>query len=582
MSASLAQYRALFVRYVRPRRRQALGLAVLLLGSIALQLANPLILRRFIDGAVAGAAPRTLVAIAGAFIVAALLTQAMSVAATWAGARLGWSATNDLRTDLALHCLRLDMPFHHTHIPGEMIERIDGDITALADFFSLFVVRVLGSALLLVGILALLFREDARVGLALTAFALLALLVLARCRELAVPHRAAERQATAEMFGFVEERLAGLDDIRAHGAGPYVMRRFHEAMRHRFRKARTAELTGNALWVITTGLFTAGYALALALSAFLYQAGAITIGTVYLVFQYTELLRRPLEQITQQLREFQRAGAGVGRVHALLALRSAVVDGPAGAPVAAGAPAVEFDRVSFAYDDEGMVLHEVSFAVPAGQVLGVLGRTGSGKTTLARLLLRLYDATDGAVQLNGVDVRALPLDALRAHVGMVTQEVQLFQASVRDNLTFFDAGVPDARLIAVLDDLGLGEWLRALPDGLDTELAAGGAGVSAGEAQLLAFARVFLRDPGLVVLDEASSRLDPATERRIERAVDRLLAGRTGIVIAHRLATVQRADAIVILEEGRVVEHGPRAALARDPASRFAHLLRTGLEQVLV
>jgi ATP-binding cassette, subfamily B, bacterial len=166
-------------------------------------------------------------------------------------------------------------------------------------------------------------------------------------------------------------------------------------------------------------------------------------------------------------------------------------------------------------------------------------------------------------------------------VAMVTQDVQLFQASVRDNLTFFDSTIPDERIRAVIADLELGEWYAALPDGLDTEIEAGGRSLSAGEAQLLAFARVFLRDPGLVILDEASSRLDPATEQRIERAVDKLLQNRTAIIIAHRLGTVHRAGEVLILEKGRVLEYGDRAHLAANPTSHFHHLLQTGLEEVL-
>ncbi|HUS15700.1 MAG TPA: ABC transporter ATP-binding protein, partial [Chloroflexia bacterium] len=223
----------------------------------------------------------------------------------------------------------------------------------------------------------------------------------------------------------------------------------------------------------------------------------------------------------------------------------------------------------------------LSFALPAGAVRGVLGRTGSGKTTLTRLLFRLYDPHAGTLRLGGVDLRDTCLTDLRARVGIVTQEIHLFHASVRDNLTFFDRGIADARILAVLQDLGLGGWYEALPHGLDTKLAPGGSGLSAGQAQLVAFARVFLKDPGLVILDEASSRLDPATEAQVEHAVDRLLAGRTGIVIAHRLGTVERADCILILDEGRIVEYGPRGALAADPRSRFSRLLQTGLEEVL-
>jgi ABC-type multidrug transport system fused ATPase/permease subunit len=247
---------------------------------------------------------------------------------------------------------------------------------------------------------------------------------------------------------------------------------------------------------------------------------------------------------------------------------------------------IEFHDVSFSYADngeDGNVLHNVSFHLPPGKVLGVLGRTGSGKTTLTRLLFRLYDSTAGAIRLGDVDVRDVALSDLRARVGMVTQDVQLFQATLRDNLAFFNPRIGDEQMERALKELRLWDWLRSLPDGLSTKLAAGGQGLSAGEAQLLAFTRVFLKDPGLVILDEASARLDPATENLLERAVDRLFHAprRTGLVIAHRLQTVQRADDILILEDGRVSEYGPREQLAADPASRFYSLLKTGLEEAL-
>jgi ATP-binding cassette subfamily B protein len=242
---------------------------------------------------------------------------------------------------------------------------------------------------------------------------------------------------------------------------------------------------------------------------------------------------------------------------------------------------VSFVGVSFAYTEEEQVLRDVTFDLAPREILGLLGRTGSGKTTLARLLCRLYDKDGGDILLEGIDIAALKLKVLRERVAIVTQDVQLFQATVRDNLTFFDRTVGDEQIEAVIDQLGLTDWYHSLPHGLDTKLMSGGQGLSAGEAQLLAFTRVFLRNPGLVILDEASSRLDPATERRIERAVDRLLQNRTAIVIAHRLSTVQRADKILILDEGKAVEYGRRKTLLADPRSRFRRLLQTGLQEVL-
>jgi len=239
---------------------------------------------------------------------------------------------------------------------------------------------------------------------------------------------------------------------------------------------------------------------------------------------------------------------------------------------------VELDGVSFGYAAGTPVLRDVCVRLEPGRVLGVVGRTGSGKTTLTRLLPRFFDPVDGVVRLGDVDLREVSLAETRGRIGLVTQEVQLFGASVRDNLTLFDDAVADERIVEALQSLGLTHWLRELPHGLDTLLGAGGAGLSAGQAQILACARILLHDPDLVILDEASSRLDPATERLLHAALGRLLDGRTGIIVAHRLATFAYADDILVLEDGRVREHGTRRDLAADPSSRFAGLLRTSQE----
>jgi ATP-binding cassette subfamily B protein len=579
MGLPLKKYTDLLVNYLRPQWRKTLLMVVLLLVSVGLQLVNPLILRYFIDTALSSRASASLTLVALLFIGIALTNQAVSILATYISENVAWTATNRLRTDLVAHCLSLDMAFHKAHTSGELIERIDGDVNTLSNFFSQFVVHLLSNLILLIGVLFLLFGINWRVGLAVSVFALTALFILISIRKRAVPRWIAERQMSANFYGFLGEQLAGTEDIRANGATRYVMRRFHQLLHNWYPISRKASLAAYAMGMTTITVFAIGNALAFALGAYLWSIGTITIGTIYLIFYYTSLLTQPIEQIRTQLQDLQRAGASIQRVGELLQIKPSIVDG-IGTPLPAGALSVEFRNVSFGYVEDNTVLHDLTFHLQPGKMLGVLGRTGSGKTTLARLLLRLYDYQEGEIYLGHVPLRSLSLHTLRQRIGMVTQDVQLFRASVRDNLTFFNRAITDARIIEVLNDLGLAKWYRSLPKGLNTELGSDGEGLSAGEAQLLAFTRVFLANPGLVILDEASSRLDPATEHLIERAVSKLLMGRTAIVIAHRLGTIQRADEILILDDGHILEHSSREELAGDVTSRFYHLLQTGLEEV--
>ncbi len=570
----------LLVRYLRPYRWQMLLLAGILAATIAVQLATPLVASRFIDAAAGDGATETLLALALLTVALALLGQGIAIAETWVAERVSWGATNALREDLAAHLLHLDAAFHHAQTPGGLIERVDGDVGTLARLFSRFTVYVVGNALLMVGVLGLLYVVEWRIGLGLSLFVAIAVGTMLRLRAAATPFSAAERQAAADAYGFLGEYLAGLEDIRASGARAFVLRRWAELMRGWLAAKIRAQMRGYGMVAASQGLFGLGMAFALALSAVLYRDGALTIGAVFLIFRYTEMLRRPTEQIRNEVQDLQQAGASLGRIESLLDQRSRLVDGP-GDGLPPGALALDLDRVWFAYEPGVPILRGVTLHQAPQRVLGIVGRTGSGKTTLTRLLPRFYDPDAGVVRLGGVDLRAVTIAAVRSRVGLVTQEAHLFNASVRDNLTLFDDGVSDERLVDILISLGMGPWLDGLPAGLDTALGAGGSGLSAGQIQILACARLLLRDPDVVILDEPSSKLDPVTERLVHRAFGRLLAGRTGIVVAHRLSTFALADDILILEQGEVLEHGPRSALAADPTSRYAAMLRLAAEEVV-
>jgi ATP-binding cassette, subfamily B, bacterial len=555
----MSRYIQLLARYLRPNALRVGLLSVCLLGSIGLQLFIPQIVRSFIDLAALGGA----------------INQLLSGSSTYLSADIGWNATNLLRADLFRHTLDLDMAYHKDRMPGEMIERIDGDVTSISSFFSQFVVRVSAAVLLTIGVLALLWRENWLVGLSLTAFTIIAMGVFHRRRSIAIGPTQEERELTAQVFGFVEERLTGIDDIRANGAGRYVMHRFLELQRDWFAKATRATWLRGTIWLSTATLFAIGYILTLSLGVWLRLSGVVTLGAVYLFFTYMSMLEAPLDQITQQLQEFQKAAAGIRRVRELLDTPRTVLSGERS--LARQAHSIKFEEVRFRYAERD-VLKGLSFRLEPGETLGLLGRTGSGKTTLIRLASRLYDPTEGHILIDSVDLRRANLRDIRRRIALVTQDVQLFHGTIRDNLTFFNPCVSDERIWQVLHELCLQSWIEDLPQKLDTMLEAGGSGLSAGQAQLLAFGRAFLRDPGIVILDEPSSRLDPATERLVRRATDRLLEGRTGVIIAHQLATVERVDKIMVLAEGRILEYGPREGLARNPNSRYSALLRLSSE----
>jgi ATP-binding cassette subfamily B protein len=575
MDIPVKQYFILLSSYLKPLWRWVVFLGVLLFGSIGLQLWTPQILRTFIDTAQAAGPMKTLFHIGMLYLGVTLLMQVLQIASTYITENIKWKSTNQLRNDLSHHCMKLDMMFHHRFTPGAMIERIDGDVDELSNFFSQFVLRILANVVLLFGVLVLLFREHWSVGLAFTLFSVFMLFGLGKTVQLATPYWEASRQAISELFGFIEEYLGGTEDLRASGAVAYVLRQLQQAIHALYLASRRAFIVGNMTWGSTNVFFAIATAIAFGMGAWLYTGHVITMGTIFMIFQYSNALHRPLEQLARELQNLQSASASIKRIEELFLERSLIIEPATPHRLAGGPLPVKFDHVTFGYSSKDPVLNDVNFSLDAGQILGLLGRTGGGKTTLTRLLFRLYDPQQGAVFLGEQNLRDIMLDELRQRVGKVTQDVQLFHASVRDNLTFFDDSFTDDRIIEAIELLGLKEWFSGLPRGLDTLLASGGKSLSAGEAQLLAFTRVFLKDPGLVILDEASSRLDPYTERLIEKAIDRLLKGRTAIIVAHHLATVQRADHILIIEEGQVIEYGRRILLAEDKHSRFSHLMQT-------
>lgn len=309
----------LLATYLRPQRVRVILLALLLVGSVAIQTGNPELLRAFIDRATTGGALSTLLLMGALFLGLGLLNQVFVVATAYVSGNLAWRTTNQMRLDLVRHCLRLDMTFHHARTPGELIERTDEDVTMLANLFSAFVLQILVNLLLLLCVLVVLYFTDWRLGLALSLYALIVLIVLYCTRDVASPAWEAAGQARAELHGFLGEQTEGIADIRTSGAIPYVLRNFYEKRRDKFLKLWRAQRLSTLLSGGTDLLIIAGTVGAFILGAALFQAGAITLGTVYLVVTYTQLLGQPLQELMSQIEDLQRAGASLTRVQALFA-----------------------------------------------------------------------------------------------------------------------------------------------------------------------------------------------------------------------------------------------------------------------
>jgi ATP-binding cassette, subfamily B, bacterial len=573
MSTSPSRWRAL-AALLRPDAWRWVGLGVLLALSSAMALAGPLVVRRIVDEARDGTTAERITHLALVYLAIAIAAQLINVAVSWFATVTAWRTTNQIRLRLTRHVLGLDHEFHRTHTPGELIQRVDGDVTSVSDFLGRVVPKAVGAAFVVVGIVGVLAFVDWRLSVGAAVYVAVATSAVVGSRHRAVGESSDEMGSYARLYGGIEERLTASEDLRANGAGTHAMWRFVEDSTEAMASSVRRERAFLRMWWMVQGSVATGSVVSLVAGALMVSNDLITVGTAFLLFQYVLLLSRPLEEVVDQLETVQKANGAMVRVIDLLALQADVVDHGTTSPPE-GPLSIVFDHVEFDYGDDERVLHDVTLSIAAGRSVGVVGRTGSGKTTLSRLVLRLVDTTAGTVSLGGVPVRDIPMRELRRRVALIPQEVELVSGSVRDNVTLFDAEPTDAAVEAALRHVGLDHLVDG---GIHRALGAGGAGLSAGEAQLLALARVWLREPDVVVLDEATARVDPATEARLERAVAELIAGRTTLVIAHRLSTLRHVDEIVVLDHGRVVEHDDRAVLASTDGTRFSQLLALALD----
>ena len=569
---------------VRPHRRAFIAYGLLLAVATALPIIGTILIARFVDLVVVGAGVARVAPLGLGYAAVGLASAAVGVVVTWRSTALAWRITNGLRHELASHVLHADLAFHRDRTPGELLTRCDADVTSLTSFLGGVVARLVGISLLAVVSVGVLAVAQPRLAPVLVVGYGILTWTMWRVKDVSTAAVLAERTIDAETSSIAEQYLAGAEDVASLGAGAHGVRRFAEPagelveaigerVRYEMRVQGSIKSVAAACMVAVLAVGAVGIA-----------QGWSTVGGVVLAFQLVQIVRRPVEHLTWRLQESQGVAGAARRIVDLLDERRRVVSGTGRLPD--GPLDLRFEGAGLVYDDASAgetALARLDLRIATGRVVGLVGRSGSGKTTIARLVLRLVSPTAGRLLVGGVDVAGLDDAAYRERVGAIPQDVQMFPGSVRDNVTMF-ADVDDAEVVAALRGAGLGSWFDDLPGGLDARLAAdgrsddNGAGLSAGEAQLLAIARALLRRPDVVVLDEATSRVDPATQHAISDALGRLVTGRTGVIIAHRLETLDVCDDIAVLADGELVEFGARAVLAADPSSRYARLRAVGAD----
>ena len=498
---------------------------------------------------------RPLLLVVGGFLVATVVGAVTFNAFLLVSGRIGQRVIVDIRHRMARHFNELSIGFHQRYTSGRVISRQTSDVDAIAELLGHGLLQLTTSSLTLVGITVILFVLDPF--LAVASLALMpALWFLTRWfRHHSERAYRATREAVALVIVHFVESLGGIQAVHAFRREPRNQEIF-EDLDGRYRDANVWSSRLAATY--GPGVQFAGrlsVALVLLVGGRRVIGGDIEIGVLASFVLYLRRFFEPMQELSQFYNLFQAAAAATEKLSGVLEEQPAVAPAtdPVALPVARGE--LSFEGVTFSYGAH-TVLHHLDLHVPAGQTVAVVGQTGAGKSTIARLVARFWDPTEGTVRLDGVDLRRLADDDLRRAVVMVTQDNFLFSGTVADNIEFGRPGSTRAEVEAAADAIGAGTFIRSLPQGFDTDIQAKGARLSAGQRQLLAFARAFLADPAVLILDEATSSLDIPSERLVQRALQTLLADRTAIIIAHRLTTVEIADRVLVIDDGRVAEDG--------------------------
>ena len=546
----------LLVRLARPYALRTTLAVVALLGFTLVALAPPYLAKLAVDQGIAGGDLQRLTQIVVLFLVAGVATMVLSSTQTYLTGWVGERVLADLRERLFEHLQRLSLGYYERNRTGAIVSRITNDVEALDQLVTDGVTSLVQNTLLLAGTAVVLFLLDWRLALATLLVIPLMVVLTAwfRVRSNRAYRRVRERLSL--VTATLAEDIAGMRVVQSFTREPVNQTSFR-GISERYREANYETVVLNGLYFPAVDfLSSVATAIVLGYGGWLVLEGNMTVGTLLAFTLYLSNFFDPVQQLSQLYNTFLSAIAALDRIVDVLDEEPDVVDAPGAAELARIRGDVRFENVRFGYGSGPEVLHGIDLDVPAGTTVALVGHTGAGKSTIAKLLARFYDPREGTVSIDGQDLAGVTQESLRRQLGIVPQEGFLFGGTLAHNIAFARPEATRQEIRAAADAVGLGLVAADLPDGYDTELGERGYRLSLGQRQLVAFARALLADPRILILDEATSSVDIGTERQIERGLRRLLAGRTAFVIAHRLSTIRDADVIVVLEHGLVVEQG--------------------------
>jgi ABC-type multidrug transport system fused ATPase/permease subunit len=552
--------------FAAPYKVRLLGLGLVTVLVTAASLSEPLIIGYAIDEGLVAGSLKVIYAMVAVYVLVNQATWAFSYVQTIGMGWIGQHMILDIRNALFGHLQSLSLQFYSEQKAGWIISRLTNDIENLNTLLNDGVQNLVKNGLTLIGVFIAIFFVDWR--LALATISILPVMVVGTTvfrRESWKAYRAA-REAVAEVAAHLQENVSGMRVVQAFTGEKKSSGRFDER-NHSYRRANARATLLSAVYFPGVELLgSVGLGVVLLYGGFRVVNGEMSVGELVAFIGLLNMFFQPIQQLSQLYSDLQSTLASLEKVFAVLDTESDRADSPDAKDVRDLSGDVEFDRVSFAYGED-VVLDDVSFRIKPGETLAIVGETGAGKSTVVKLLSRFHDPTEGEVRVDGQDLRAVRGSSLRRYMGVVLQDTFLFTGTIKDNIRYGRPDATDEEIIAATRTVGADDFIRRFPEGYETQVRERGGRLSVGERQLVAFARALLADPKLLVLDEATSSVDLATEARIEAALDRLLAGRTSIVIAHRLSTVRRADRILVMGEGRVVEEGTHEELLSRPSA---------------